>query len=479
MKNRITVIPLGPGRPELMTVQSVNALQSAKRIILRTSRHPVSSWLTEQGLSWQSMDSFYDEYDEFEEMHLAMAEWLWQESAKSPLCFGVMTPQTDGAVLALKKTCPSDGSLQILPGLSPLDSCFSAIPTEKELGNSFCLFSATDFLSSYPDPGISIFVTEIDSQLLAGRVKLQMEEYYDDEQEIWFFPSSVKKQVQPIKIPLYLLDGQKKYDHTVSVLIPGKCFLHRVRYSWQDLIQIVEKLRAPDGCPWDRIQTHETLRPYLVEEAWEAVNAIEEQNPDHLADELGDVLFQVFIHASIAQTIGEFSLNDVITKIGHKMIHRHPHVFGTAMNGSAKDIVEGWEQLKREESGSQTVGESLNEISRSLPALKYSSKVFKKLNQIPAFLRDPQTIVSEIRCLSAQLMHHEELSAENMSRLLMACAELCFRQHQDAELLLHQRAEQFKEQYQSAEKNILKDHHKPENLTSQQLYVYLNSVEGN
>ena len=475
MKKTITVIPLGPGNPELLTIQTVNALHSAKRIILRTSNHPVTAWLDEQNLAWQSLDSFYDAYDNFDEMHQAMADWLWNESSKSPICFCVMTPHTDRAVLALKKSRPSDADLLFLAGISPLDTCLAAVPEEKNMENTFSIFSAADFLTAFPDPNVSLLITELDSPLLAGRVKLHLADIYEDESEIWFYPSSVKKRAKAKKIPLYLLDCQKTYDHTVSVLIPGITYHNRSRYSWQDLSQIIEELRAPDGCPWDRIQTHESLRPYMVEEAWEAVSAIEEQDSDHLSDELGDVLFQVFFHASIGQSMGEFTMSDIISKICSKMILRHPHVFKDSSGTSPKESTFSWEQIKRLESGKKTVGETLDDVPQSLPSLKYSIKMYKKLAQIPALRRKAQSIISDIQYLSAHLKEDDSLFSDHMAQLLMRCTELCYCKDQDAEIILHHGIDHLKEKYQKAEKRILEDEKSPDNLTFQQLCVYFNS----
>lgn len=474
MKPEIFVVSLGPGNPELMTLECINKLFSAERIVLRTSKHPVSAWLEQHGKPWQSLDSFYDTSENFEQMHQAMATWLWKEASKSTLCFGVMTPQTDGAVLALKKTCPPEGKLHILAGVSQIDTCFAAVPENLEMGNPVRVFSATDLLTATPDPGISLLVTELDSKLLAGRVKLLLEEWYDEEMEICFFPSSNKRNTKPQKIPIYLLDCQKTYDHTVSAFVPGRNYLCRSRYSWQDLLQIVEKLRSPDGCPWDRIQTHESLRPFMVEEAWEAVNAIDEQNADHLSDELGDVLFQVFIHASIAQSFEEFTINDVVSKICKKMILRHPHVFDCQQHLSSPEaLTANWEKIKREVIGNQSVGESLNDISKALPSLKYSMKMYKKLAQIPALCREPQLIASEIQLCAGHLMEGGCFSPDQMARLLLLCTELCFREDQDAEILLHQEVEQMRETIQLVEKKIQAEGKSPERMTPEQLCVYL------
>ena len=475
MKKTITVVPLGPGNPELLTVQTVKTLHSAQRIILRTANHPVAAWLDEQNLTWQSLDSFYDAYDNFDEMHQAMADWLWNESSKSPICFCVMTPHTDRAVLALKKARPADADLLFLAGISPLDTCIAAVPEEKNMENAFSVFSAADFLTAIPDPNISLLITELDSPLLAGRVKLHLADTYEDETEIWFFPSSVKKRAKAKKIPLYLMDCQKTFDHTVSVLIPGISFRNRNKYSWHDLSQIVEELRAPNGCPWDRIQSHDSLRPYMVEEAWEVVSAIEEQDSDHLSDELGDVLFQVFFHASIGQSMGEFTMSDVLSKVCSKMILRHPHVFLDSSKVPLEGTTFSWEQVKRLESGKKTVGESLDDVSKSLPSLKYSIKMLKKLAQIPAFRRNAQSIIADIQQLSVQLKEDDPSFSDHMAQLLMRCTELCYNQDQDAEIILHHAMDHLKRRYQKAEKHILADEKSPDTLTFQQLCVYLNS----
>ena len=294
--------------------------------------------------------------------------------------------------------------------------------------------------------------------------------------EIVFFPPSEKSSRTAVRIPLYALDAQKTYDHTAACYLPGVDYLHRSRFTFEDLADITSRLRAPDGCPWDSVQTHESLRPYMVEEAWEAVNAIEDQDMDHLADELGDVLFQVFIHSSIGESFDEFTLTDVVSGICRKMIHRHPHVFGSEKADTAQGVSDGWEALKRAETGSKTVGETLNDVSQSLPSLKYSIKMYKKLAQLPALRRSPEEIAPEIVSLASSLIENGQFSAENMAQLLMKCTELCYRSDADAEILLHRGVEKLKKKYQYAEKTMVNDEKKPENLTFQQLCVYLDAA---
>lgn len=146
--------------------------------------------------------------------------------------------------------------------------------------------------------------------------------------------------------------------------------------AMQSLLWVIERLRAPDGCPWDRRQTHLSLQRYLPEEAYEAAAAIEEDDPAHLAEELGDVLLQIALHSQIATEAGEFNFADVVAGITRKMIHRHPHVFGDVQVDGVDDVLRNWEEIKtaeRDNGDSLTAG-----ISASLPALTYARELIRR-----------------------------------------------------------------------------------------------------
>jgi len=150
------------------------------------------------------------------------------------------------------------------------------------------------------------------------------------------------------------------------------------RYGLEDLQAIIEKLRGEGGCPWDRVQTHETLREAMIEEAYEAVDAIERKDQENLKEELGDVLMQVVFHAELAKEAGSFALEDVIEGICKKMIYRHPHVFGNAKADTADEVLVNWEMLKKEEKQIKTQTEAMKQIPMVLPALIHAKKVQKK-----------------------------------------------------------------------------------------------------
>ena len=155
-------------------------------------------------------------------------------------------------------------------------------------------------------------------------------------------------------------------------------FPYKESYDITDLERIVAILRAPGGCPWDAEQTHESIRRNFLEEAYEAVEAIDEKSPEHLKEELGDVLLQVVLHARMEEEEGNFDLNGVADGICKKLIYRHPHVFGEVEVSGTSEVLSNWEELKRKEKGQSTNTDALSAVARSLPALWRAEKVQKK-----------------------------------------------------------------------------------------------------
>ena len=161
--------------------------------------------------------------------------------------------------------------------------------------------------------------------------------------------------------------------------------MKKEQYTWEDFRGIIARLRAPEGCPWDRAQTHQSLRGCMIEEAYEAVDAIrilsETGNSENLQEELGDVLMQVVLHSQIAEEEGLFNLEDVVDGISRKMIYRHPHVFGSAQADTPEKVLRSWEELKKKEKGDPAPEEEIAAVPRCLPALIRAQKIQKKLEK--------------------------------------------------------------------------------------------------
>lgn len=465
--SKITVITLGPGAPELLTLQCADALRTAERLVLRTAQHPVAGWLTGQGIGFDTLDSFYDKYDDFDIMHRAMARRLWKLAAEGPLAFAVPDGGNDGAVDYLRQTKPADGELTVLAGVSRMDSCLARAPLGASGG--IRVIPAQSLHTVSLQPGIPLLVTELDKAQLAGDVKLFLSELYDDELPVIFYPSAVTGDGCPITIHLYELDRQRDWDHTVCLLVPSSPTEERQRFCFDDLMWIMSRLRGPGGCSWDQEQTHESMRPYLIEEAWEAVSAIDDQDPDHLADELGDVLLMVVFHAAIGQSHGTFAMGDVTTSICAKMLRRHPHVFGDETHMDA-DL---WDSLKKQERDLQTLSDTLRDIPGSLPSLMRMTKVLKRCDAAAGKSHTREELLAELR---EKLDGMTDLREEDLTAILIILLRLCRIQRLDAELLLGQAANRMIRRFSNAEKQIISDGKTLQGLTTDEMDVYLHGA---
>lgn len=208
-------------------------------------------------------------------------------------------------------------------------------------------------------------------------------------------------------------------------------FQYKERYDVRDLEEIVRILRAPGGCPWDAEQTHASIRRNFLEEAYEAAEAIDEGSPEHLKEELGDVLLQVVFHARMEQEAGRFDLDDVADGVCKKLIFRHPHVFGDVSVSGTGEVLTNWEALKRQEKGQATNTDALEAVARSLPALWRAEKVQKKAKKagfdwpdISGALDKLSEELEELKAAAADGTNVEEelgdllFSAVNVSRFL-------------------------------------------------------------
>lgn len=222
----------------------------------------------------------------------------------------------------------------------------------------------------------------------------------------------------------------------------------------EELIEVVTKLRAPDGCPWDREQTHTSLRPNMLEEAYEAVDAIDENDMAHLREELGDVLLQVLLHSQIASESNEFTLDDVAKELKEKLIHRHPHVFGTAKINNADDVLKTWDKLKSEEKTERK--SAMDGLSRSQAALISAQKISKRAVKTGFEWPNEESlydcVMSEIEEFKeAEIEKDKNHMEEEMGDILFAIVNLARWNKIDAEQALLKANKKFEKRFRKME----------------------------
>lgn len=390
---------LGPGAWEQVTLQVKSLLDSAKTVYLRTRTHPTADHLPAH-LDVRTFDYLYEREGRFEDIYSQIASELVRIAADQdePVIYCVPGhPSIGEASVRHLRTLAKEHNitLKIVAGLSFLEPVCDAIGLDP-LENGLQIIDGTELAgygtinskrppvtgteagsgpqSSTPDtqpvepflfspyplptepnvfaalsgitPQYPVILTQVYNDRIASACKLALMERYPDEHPATIvLNAGVPGQEQVIETTLAELDHKHNINHLACVYLPAMEPLQTVR-DFNGLVYVMGRLRGPGGCPWDREQTHDSIKHHLLEEAYEAVDAMDSGDPDLLAEELGDLLLQVVFHSQLAVSAEEFTLADVIGHIVTKLIRRHPHVFGDVTVTGADHVLRNWEVIK-------------------------------------------------------------------------------------------------------------------------------------
>lgn len=432
-KHIITIAALGPDAGEMLTFGALLAMREAKTLILRTGRHAVARQLEREGIPFATLDALYESSEDFDELCRRAADTLLAR-AQEEICYAVSDPASDATVRELaRREQVQSGEVELrVVGAGSLagGAAYAVIPFGVDTEN-LREITALSTQALRPQADCPQVITEIDNRCLASDVKLWLAGLFDDEMTVYFLENAASSPASAAPIPLCELDRQAHYDHRTAVLVPAVSVYERSRATYEDFVQVIARLRAPGGCPWDRAQTHHTLRQFMIEEACEAAEAMDGEDGMKLADELGDVLLQVVLNSCIGAEHRAFDDRDVTSMATHKMITRHEHVFGRARAGSAEEVGSVWERAKRRERGEQTPMERAREVSALLPALMRAQKIQKRLGRVP----ERKAALDHVK-QAAQALGCDGAGERELSELLMSCAALAEAMALDAETAL-------------------------------------------
>ena len=241
-------------------------------------------------------------------------------------------------------------------------------------------------------------------------------------------------------------------EEKISVL------LNKSEYGFEDLVMIMEVLRSEKGCPWDREQTHKSIRKDLIEETYEVIEAIDTDDPELLREELGDLLLQIVFHARIEDEQNVFDINDVAGDVCKKLIHRHPHVFGEVVVKDTDNVLSNWEKIKSEEKSRVTVTDKLRAIPPMLPALMRAEKVGKKAKCFD--FADADEVMDKVCEELAELSDavndgNYDSMEEEMGDLLLTVTSLCRKLKIDPELALCKATDKFIDRFDLVERAVI------------------------
>lgn len=379
--NEITIIGLGASDLDQLPLGIYKKLKIAEHLYVRTEQHPVLQELKAEGLTWTSFDTIYEKNDQFEAVYEEIVQTLLTLAKDAPVTYAVpghplVAEQT--VQLLIEAERKGHAEIRIEGGQSFLDPIFAALRIDPIEG--FQLIDGTSFKRDDVQMGSHVLIGQVYDAFSASEVKLTLMEKYPDDYEVTIVTAAGSTQEKLTKVPLYELDHVMELDNLTTLYVPPIREQEKRLKEWQTLRQIVADLRGPNGCPWDKEQTHATLKKYAVEEVYELLQAIEEEDDDHIVEELGDVLLQVFLHAQIGEDSGYFSMEDVLGSISDKMIRRHPHVFGNVTANSTEDVLRNWQQIKAEEKNGydeSLLDGEMRSDSSLLTSFNYQKKVAK------------------------------------------------------------------------------------------------------
>lgn len=392
---------LGPGDPGSITIETFELLKTT-RVVLRTKIHPTVQALTEWEIPWTSLDQFYEENDSFEDVYATIASEVLRLYLAED---GDLTYLVPGNPLIAEKSVTELIALleaqsieyQIHPAVSFIDTIMDVLKRDPIKG--LLILDSTDLSSKGISGETDTIITQVYNRRVASEVKLALSDYLEDEAQIIYIRNAgIKGQEEVRRIPLWSLDRQEDVDHLTSVFIERES----VSPVFNDFRRTIDALRNPGGCPWDREQTHESLRRYLIEEAYEVTDAITQGDMDDVREELGDVLLQVLLHSRIAQENGDFTINDVIRTVNEKMINRHPHVFGELDIKDSEAVLVNWENIKKTEKGEVTLADKLNKLPKSIPATMRAVEVAKKAESYGYQKAPGAEILQKLRSILAE-----------------------------------------------------------------------------
>ncbi|MCL6451295.1 MAG: nucleoside triphosphate pyrophosphohydrolase [Acetobacteraceae bacterium] len=412
-RGRVAVVGLGFGSRRHLTLGAWEELNAADAVFLRTGRHPLARYLRRRGLNFTTFDALYRTAPSFEEVYRLIADRVLDEACRG-LRVAYAVPGhprvAERSVELLLQGAPGRGvEVTVVPGLSFLDGLWGLLSLDPTSGVQ--VLDAASLSGSPPDPRLGLVVAQVYDRRVAGEVKLALLGQYPAN-----FPVTVVRAAGVTgrercrRVALEEIDRLPWVDHLTALYLPplasgapGEGLGRGAGGAFARLVGMVRHLRGPRGCPWDRAQTPSSLRPFIIEEAYETVAALEAGDSVRLKEELGDLLLQVVLQGAIAEEERAFDLEAVIEGLLSKLVHRHPHVFGPAPPaGTSREVLARWEEIKGREKEERGLG-LLDDVPSALPALIQAARVQGKASGVGFDWDRADSVLAKVREELAEL----------------------------------------------------------------------------
>lgn len=381
----ITIINL-PEKCSYLSYEAVEIIKAADMVFVQSAKTGAKNCIEEVSSNITYLDDFYDKTEDFESLKSTISDYIISSAydKKVFLCMGGNCG--NGIVDAIK----SKTDVYILPSVNMGDEClcFAQQHFNCDIVLRACV---SDIGKLHLSGSEGVLITNISSAYELYDVKLFLSDLCEST-DVAVLSASDK-----IICNVNEIDRFSQIGNETCVFMPAVPYEKREFNTFYDLVQIMDRLRAKDGCPWDIEQTHKSIAVNAVEEAYEVADAINREDTDALYDELGDLLLQVVFHAKIAKDHNEFELKDVFTSVCKKLIRRHPHIFADVKAETSDKVLYNWEQIKRGEKGIENTTQSLMDVPAGMSALIRTQKIQKKASQVGLDFSDAASALERLR----------------------------------------------------------------------------------
>ncbi len=374
----ITVVALGCAAGQL-TLAGAEAIDKADKVFVKTALTDTYDYFKNKGIDCVSLDFIYEQSKDFDELDNTIAQYILSQQGDVAYCVNGSGYEDRSVSLLQAKT-----DIKILPSAS-FALCGGRAGVANTLISAYELVALKGF--NY-DTRVALCVSDIDNAYIAAEVKLVLQNILGDEETAYFNGN---------KIFIYELDRQTAYDYATTLYIPPKNLVEKQRFNFADLYQIMRILRGDNGCQWDKAQTHQSIRQNAVEEAYELVEAINNDDIDNIIEESGDLFLQSIFHCVIAEDCGEFSLEDCLSGICRKLIDRHTHIFGDVVANTPEEALKAWDNAKAKEKHYVSASDKIDKIAGALPALMRAYKVQKAVGKVGFEFDDFEQVIGKVK----------------------------------------------------------------------------------
>ena len=405
------------------------------------------------GVAHETLDFIYQKSRTFASLAKNLAKAV-RDAGENTVYLVDGAPSEDTSVKALLKS--GKNKVEIVGGVSKITAIASAANFKNCSYNALSAYDLYD--KQKENLTLPLLVYDMDAPDLASDCKLILGNLFGEEIKVKYILGGKAKSIY-----LYELDHQKTYDYSSAVAIEEIDLLQKQRFSLEDLQEIIVRLRKPNGCPWDRVQTNASIKMAAVEEAYELVDAIDTGDDDKILEEAGDIMMQSVFHAVLKEETGAFNLTDVVSGVCQKLITRHTHVFGEDHAKDDQSALSVWEKNKMSEKNQVTYGDSVNDVPKCFPALMRAQKVGKRASKAGmdyASVQDAAAhIEKELQEFFLALDKGDKVETEKeIGDVLLAVTNVGRKAGCDVEKALKESVERFAARFTLAEKMALQEH---------------------